>query len=80
METLEECISLLKPFEEVTKIISSACSSISEVIPHLKTLLKYLETCIVQDEKLVQMKIELGNNLRRRFDLEKRKFSHLQRC
>ncbi|CAG5054202.1 unnamed protein product [Parnassius apollo] len=33
---LEKCITLLKPFEEVTKIISSSCCSISEVIPHLK--------------------------------------------
>jgi len=74
---LEECISLLKPFEEVTKIISSACSSISEVIPHVKTLLKYLQTYGVSEyAEIMQMKIELESSLKRRFiDLKKKAFA-----
>ncbi|XP_065684334.1 zinc finger BED domain-containing protein 4-like [Hydra vulgaris] len=39
---MEQCIKLLKPFEEITKITSSGISCISEVIPHVVTLLKYL--------------------------------------
>lgn len=41
-QILGKSIELLKPFEKITKIISSSCSSVSEVIPHLKTLQKYL--------------------------------------
>ncbi|KAF2897480.1 hypothetical protein ILUMI_08695 [Ignelater luminosus] len=41
-ELMEQCIKLLKPFEEITKITSSSVSCISEVIPHVVTLLKYL--------------------------------------
>ncbi|XP_028168248.1 zinc finger BED domain-containing protein 4-like [Ostrinia furnacalis] len=66
---LEKCLTLLKPFEEVTKIISSSCSSISEVIPHLKTLQKYLENYVDddQDEQLIEMKTVLENGLKTRF-------------
>lgn len=40
---LEQCINLLKPFEEITKITSSGVSCISEVIPHVYALKKYLD-------------------------------------
>ena len=53
---LEKCIALLKPFEEVTKIISSTYSSISEVIPHIKTLLLYLENYVDDDKEIMRMK------------------------
>lgn len=42
-ELMEQCIHLLKPFEEVTKMTSSGLSCISEVIPHVATLLRYLQ-------------------------------------
>ncbi|CAK1584862.1 unnamed protein product [Parnassius mnemosyne] len=38
---LKECLILLKPFEDITKITSSTFSSISEVIPHSNTLIKF---------------------------------------
>ncbi|XP_018570949.1 zinc finger BED domain-containing protein 4-like [Anoplophora glabripennis] len=40
---MEQCVKLLKPFEEITKITSSGLSCISEVIPHVAALKKYLE-------------------------------------
>lgn len=40
---MEQCINLLKPFEEITKITSSGLSCISEVIPHVSALKKYLD-------------------------------------
>ncbi|GLV40945.1 hypothetical protein CBL_08519 [Carabus blaptoides fortunei] len=67
--------SFSAPFEEVTKIISSSCSSISEVSPHLKILLKYLESYVDVDnnEDIIHMKTELENGLKKRIDLEKNK-------
>lgn len=40
---MEQYIKLLKPFEEITKRTSSGFSCISEVIPHVAALKKYLE-------------------------------------
>ena len=40
---LKGMISLLQPFEEITKIISHSHCSISEVIPNIATLLRYLQ-------------------------------------
>ncbi|XP_072936589.1 zinc finger BED domain-containing protein 4-like [Epargyreus clarus] len=40
---MEQCISLLKPFEEITKITSSGLSCISKVIPHVATFMRYLQ-------------------------------------
>lgn len=40
---MEQCISLFKPFEEITKITSSGLSCISEVIPHVATFMRYLQ-------------------------------------
>ncbi|KAJ8970470.1 hypothetical protein NQ314_001211 [Rhamnusium bicolor] len=42
-ELMEQYMRLLKPFEEITKITSSGCSCISEVIPHVSTLIRYLD-------------------------------------
>ncbi|KAJ8930954.1 hypothetical protein NQ314_016218 [Rhamnusium bicolor] len=41
-EIMEQCMRLLKPFEEITKITSSGCSCISEVIPrfHINTIFR----------------------------------------
>lgn len=39
---MEQFINLLKPFEEITKITSCGLSCISEVIPHVQALKKYL--------------------------------------
>lgn len=36
-------LKLLNPFEEITRITSSSCSSVSEGIPNLKPLPKYPE-------------------------------------
>ncbi|KAF2882687.1 hypothetical protein ILUMI_23489 [Ignelater luminosus] len=40
---MEQCINLLKPFEEITKITSSGLFCVSEVIPHVAALNKYLD-------------------------------------
>lgn len=42
---MEQFINLLKPFEEITKITSSGLSCISEAIPHVSALKKYLDKC-----------------------------------
>lgn len=60
---LEKCIALLKPFEGVT----IPCSSVSEVIPHIKVLLSYL---IDENVEIIQLQTELENGLKRRFKLE----------
>ncbi|KAI4455847.1 zinc finger bed domain-containing protein 4 [Holotrichia oblita] len=65
---LEKYIPLLKPFEEVTKIISSNFSSISEIIPHLKTLQKYLSHYIDENDQIMQLKVILENELKTRFE------------
>lgn len=70
---LGKSIELLKPFEEITKIISSSCSSVSEVIPHLKTLQRYLEIYNDEHKEIMQMKVMLENDLKSRFDLEHNK-------
>ncbi|XP_073962367.1 zinc finger BED domain-containing protein 4-like [Choristoneura fumiferana] len=67
---LGKIIELLKPFEEITKIISSSCSSVSEVIPHLKTLQKYLQIYNDENKEIMEMKVLLENDLKSRFDVE----------
>ncbi|GBP75426.1 Zinc finger BED domain-containing protein 4 [Eumeta japonica] len=63
---LRKSIELLKPFKGITKIIRSSRSSLSEVIPGLKTLQKYLE--IYNDENM-EMKVLLENDWKSRFDV-----------
>ncbi|GBP85051.1 Zinc finger BED domain-containing protein 4 [Eumeta japonica] len=72
-QILGKSIELLKPFEEITKIISSSCSSVSEVIPHLKTLQKYLEMYYDENKKIMEMKALLENDLNIRFDMDHNK-------
>jgi len=71
-ELMEQCIKLLKPFEEITKITSSSISCISEVIPHVITLLKYLEKEETADRtpNLLRMRSSLQNELKRRFKFD----------
>ncbi|GBO99152.1 Zinc finger BED domain-containing protein 4 [Eumeta japonica] len=72
-QILGKSIELLKPFEEITKIISSSCSSVSEVIPHLKTLQKYLEMYYDENKEIMEMKALLENDLNIRFDMDHNK-------
>lgn len=71
-ELMEQCIKLLKPFEEITKITSSGLSCISEVIPHVVTLTKYLgkEEIAVRTPNLLSMRSSLKAELEKRFDFE----------
>ncbi|GBP93767.1 Zinc finger BED domain-containing protein 4 [Eumeta japonica] len=72
-QILGKSIELLKLFEEITKIISSSCSSVSEVIPHLKTLQKYLEMYYDENKEIMEMKALLENDLNIRFDMDHNK-------
>lgn len=79
-EILRECITLLKPFEEVTKITSSTLASISEVIPHTNALLKYLSKPEVSQTcpNIADMKQKLEGEIQSRFQgLEKDKYYSL---
>lgn len=69
---MEQCIKLLKPFEEITKITSSGISCISEVIPHAITLLKYLGKVEASERvpKLVTMRSSLQAELEKRFNFD----------
>lgn len=71
-ELLEQCIKLLKPFEEITKITSSGISCISEVIPHAVTLLKYLGKAETAEKvpNLVTMRSTLQAELEKRFSFD----------
>lgn len=77
---LKECLILLKPFEEVTKITSSTFSSISEVIPHSNTLIKYLtkpemsEICPNIPEMLQKLQEEVQSRFQ---NLEQDKYYYL---
>ena len=63
----ENCITLLKPFEEITKQISSTESIISEVIPTLAALRRYL--CKTTFTGVVgRVKDSLIGNLNHRFE------------
>ncbi|GBP67492.1 Zinc finger BED domain-containing protein 4 [Eumeta japonica] len=79
-EILRECITLLKPFEEVTKITSSTLASISEVIRHTNALLKYLSKPEVSQTcpNIADMKQKLEGEIQSRFQgLEKDKYYSL---
>lgn len=71
-ELMEQCIRLLKPFEEITKITSSGLSCVSEVIPHVAILLKYLEKeeTTAKTTDLLTMRLTLRTELKKRFDFE----------
>ncbi|CAH0555468.1 unnamed protein product [Brassicogethes aeneus] len=60
-------INLLKPFEEITKIVSHSNCCISEVIPLVSTLEAYLNSEGSNFAGFGTMKDELKNNLKLRF-------------
>lgn len=66
---MEQCINLLKPFEEITKITSSGLSCISEAIPHISALKKYLDKneTAQRTPDLARMRASLKAELESRF-------------
>lgn len=67
----------IKTFEEITKITSSTFSSISEVIPHSKTLIKYLSKPEISEicPNVPEMVQKLREEVQRRFkNLEEDKY------
>ena len=67
---MEQCINLLKPFEEITKITSSGLSCVSEVIPHVTALKKYLDKAETEQRTpdLSHMRASLKAELEVRFN------------
>ncbi|KAF9417216.1 hypothetical protein HW555_005618, partial [Spodoptera exigua] len=65
-----QCIILLKPFEEITKITSSGLSCISEVIPHVAVLMRYIqkEETSRKVPNLLQFLTSLKTQLQQRFE------------
>lgn len=77
-QLLEDCLMLLKPFEEVTKMASSSIAIISEVIPNIKALIKYLTKQEARSGNVIQMQICLMQGLRTRFaEIEKNAYYFL---
>lgn len=68
-QILKEVLNLLQPFEEITKLTSSTFSSISEVIPHITTLLKYLQKVTTKQAcpNVNEMRETLETELKHRF-------------
>ncbi|XP_050305061.1 zinc finger BED domain-containing protein 4-like [Anthonomus grandis grandis] len=68
---MEQCVKLLKPFEEITKITSAGLSCISEVIPQLTALKKYLckDETAQRTADLPHMRAALKSELNSRFSL-----------
>ncbi|KAF2883571.1 hypothetical protein ILUMI_22635 [Ignelater luminosus] len=67
---MEQCINLLKPFEEITKITSSGLSCVSEVISHVAALNKYLDKDQTEQRTpdLSHMRASLKAELETRFN------------
>nr|XP_053615039.1 zinc finger BED domain-containing protein 4-like [Plodia interpunctella] len=67
---MEQCINLLKPFEEITKITSSGLSCVLEVIPHVTALKKYLDKAETEQRTpdLSHMRASLKAELEVRFN------------
>lgn len=65
---LESLLCLLKPFEEITKIVSRDSSLISDVIPHVATLKRYLEKENQLHAGVGTMKSELLERINVRFN------------
>lgn len=63
---IENCVKLLQPFEEITKQISCSKSLISEVIPMIVTLNRYLSKS-VEASGIGTMKETLEKNIHKRF-------------
>lgn len=68
-ELLSCCIDILKPFDEITKNISSADSSIADVIPFVKTIKVMLNNIDAQEAGVLKtMKTKLLSEIDRRFE------------
>lgn len=74
---LEKCIAILKPFEEITKELSSATATIASVIPLLYTLKNTLETEKIKEDTSENFKLmvtKMVHNISVRFqDIENNK-------
>lgn len=66
-ELVNNLVTLLKPFEEITKLASAEDSIISEVIPLVSTLKAYLSQESQSFFGIGTLKDELQNNLHKRF-------------
>ena len=68
-ELLQQVIRLLQPFEEITKIVSSGYSCVSETIPHVETLMCYVnkEETAQASNKLQSMRLAIKAELENRF-------------
>lgn len=64
---VEDLLRLLKPFEEITKALSSNESLISEYIPTIVAIRKYLENANI-GQRLKAMQKTLLDSLNKRFD------------
>jgi hypothetical protein len=65
---MEGTIALLQPFQEFTKLISSSESPISEVIPAIRTISRYLGKASQLHAGVGTMKEVLLANMSKRFD------------
>ncbi|XP_066585487.1 zinc finger BED domain-containing protein 4-like [Prorops nasuta] len=66
-ELINNILNLLKPFEEITKIVSQRDSCISEIIPFICTLRKFLQTDSNIFSGVGSMKEDLLQNINKRF-------------
>lgn len=68
-ELLDQLLKLLQSFKEITKITSSGYSCISEVIPHIATLMRYCnkEETVKFTPKLHNVKLCMQQGLNNRF-------------
>ena len=67
-DLLKKCVSLLKPFDDVTKDISAESSCVSETIPFVSTLKVMLSSTTEDDQGVKSMKASLLAELKSRFD------------
>ncbi|QQP57155.1 Zinc finger BED domain-containing protein 4 [Caligus rogercresseyi] len=65
---IENVLSLLAPFEQLTREISSAKASAADVIPSLAALTRLLKKDVETDHGVKTMKTALLEALNRRFD------------
>src|SRR5678815_4130648 len=67
-DIISHCIKLLKPFEEITKKISTSTASVSDLIPLISTLIKHFESSSNEnDDGLKRMKDVIKLELEKRF-------------
>jgi len=64
-ELLQELLKLLQPFQELTKIVSSEISCVSEIIPHVVTLKRYCgkESTVELTPRVCNVRIVLQHGL-----------------